>query len=75
MESAKTAFRALCIFSHNVFPYDQADEPKTVTLQQMVDYLAGLAEYRVIPVTLQEAHAHFRRSLGRGEPIWETHVP
>ena len=50
---------ALCIFTHNCYPYDQAKNPRSVTLQRMLDYLACLAcAENVCPVTLQGAHAH-----------------
>jgi hypothetical protein len=49
---------ALCIFTHNYHAYDRDDDSKSTTLQEMLDYLDGLARDReVIPVTLQEMHA------------------
>ena len=53
---------ALCIFTHNYFAYDRAEEETSITLERMLDYLDLLARDRVLtPVTLQEMHARVQR--------------
>jgi peptidoglycan/xylan/chitin deacetylase (PgdA/CDA1 family) len=59
-ERDKTAFRALCIFSHNTYAYDDLSEPRTATLQQMLDYLGKMSGGKVTPVTLEAMHKEFR---------------
>ena len=59
-ESEQVGFRALSIFTHNYFAYDQSKDDKTSTLQDMLEYLESLASREsVIPVTLQEAHTRY----------------
>lgn len=60
-ERDKTPFRALCIFSHNTYAYDDLSEPRTATLQQMLDYLGKMSDAKLAPVTLQEMHRQFKK--------------
>jgi len=61
MEREGVAFRALCIFTHNTFPYDDPAAPRTVTLTQFLDYLDGLGQrMSVIPGALREMHQRYR---------------
>ena len=66
LEGEQVGFPALCIFTHNVFPYDQPDDPRTITVQEMLDYLANLGRREeILPSTLQEIHTHYRAYLRR----------
>jgi peptidoglycan/xylan/chitin deacetylase (PgdA/CDA1 family) len=60
-EREHTPFRALCIFSHNTYAYDDLSESRTATLQQMLDYLGKLSSVKLAPVTLQEMHNRFKK--------------
>jgi hypothetical protein len=57
----RVAFRALCALTHNCYAYDRRDDPRTETLEGMLDYLDDLARREdLVPVTLAEAHERFR---------------
>lgn len=63
MERERPQLPTLCIFTHNVFPYDVPTDPRRETVLDMTEYLGNLTEYQVIPVTIEEAHAHYRAHL------------
>ncbi len=59
-------FPTLCIFTHNHFAYHRDDDPQSVTLEALLNYCTMLStQYDIVPVTLAEAHEHFR-ALGLG---------
>jgi peptidoglycan/xylan/chitin deacetylase (PgdA/CDA1 family) len=60
-EEQDVAFRALSIFTHNYHEYSDADDARSVTLRAILDYIGSLSDYELVPVTLQQAHAHYRR--------------
>jgi len=61
-EREQVSLRALCILTHNYLAYDRAEDARTVTLQGILDYLACMED--VVPVTLREAHEHFKSQRG-----------
>ncbi len=68
METEGTAFRTLCVFTHNRFAYHRSNDVQSITLEDLIDYCDALAEqYEVIPTTIAGAHERFiRRSVEVG---------
>lgn len=68
MEREGVGFRALSIFTHNYFAYDDEGDAKTRTVNAYIAWLKGLeAEYDVVPVTLATMREAFVRHVGKRE--------
>jgi hypothetical protein len=60
----RVGFPAFCIFSHNVFAYDQPGYIGSITVQETLDYLAQLGRVQpLVSATLREAHADYHAYL------------
>lgn len=64
MEEGGVGFRALCFTTRNCFAYHASTDKLTLTLEAILDYLAGLSDrYQIVPVTLSEVHARYRTGI------------
>ena len=62
MAAEQVAFRALCSYTRNSFPFHDDEDRQAQTLEALIAYLETLrARYEIVPVTVAEAHLHFAR--------------
>lgn len=67
LEAEQAPFRTLCFFTHNGVDYYRADNPHSMTIEQLLAYFDTLADtYDLVPTTLAGAHQHFRQLLAGG---------
>lgn len=66
----QTAFRTLCLFTHNGLAYYRADDKHSMTVEALLAYLDTLAgSYDLVPTTLAGAHQHFRELAAKHEAM------
>ena len=64
MDEQDWPFRVLCILTHNFLDYGDPDCRHTETLKGMLEHIATLEGYRIVPTTLTELRAKFVERLG-----------
>jgi hypothetical protein len=68
MENEQMPFRALCLFASNGSAYYHADDQRSITIDNLLDYFDTLVDrYELVPTTLAGAHQHYRQLVANNE--------